>query len=194
ARRRVRHRGAGNIGRVGRFFPALHGAAVAQRPQAPAPATDARLPASSFPSRSDHDGPAQPHHARPPRSHQPSRAMAAGSRCLRLSVRALAEEGGEPITRSAEVKGGCATACGGGGDMLRGIAHLPVAHAGFGGAAPPSPASATSSEKSGVSMPKVVLFLPPYPGPALGPPLSLLCLASPLQQAGYEVKIIDAAV
>src|SRR5713226_5364488 len=43
-------------------------------------------------------------------------------------------------------------------------------------------------------MKRVVLFLPPYPGPVLGPPLSLLCLASPLQQAGYEVKIIDAAI
>src|SRR5712692_1786471 len=43
-------------------------------------------------------------------------------------------------------------------------------------------------------MKRVVLLLPPYPGPVLGPPLSLLCLASPLQQAGYEVKIIDAAI
>lgn len=41
---------------------------------------------------------------------------------------------------------------------------------------------------------KIVLFLPPYSGQALGPPLGLLSLASPLQQAGYEVKIIDAAI
>jgi anaerobic magnesium-protoporphyrin IX monomethyl ester cyclase len=38
---------------------------------------------------------------------------------------------------------------------------------------------------------KVVLFYPPYDGPPLGAPLSLLCLASPLLQAGFEVKIID---
>ena len=43
-------------------------------------------------------------------------------------------------------------------------------------------------------MKKIVLFLPPYSGPALGPPAGLLCLASPLRQSGYEVKIIDAAV
>lgn len=38
---------------------------------------------------------------------------------------------------------------------------------------------------------KVVLFYPPYDGPPLGAPLSLLCLASPLVQAGFDVKIID---
>jgi anaerobic magnesium-protoporphyrin IX monomethyl ester cyclase len=38
---------------------------------------------------------------------------------------------------------------------------------------------------------KVVLFYPPYDGPPLGAPLSLLCLASPLLQAGFSVKIID---
>jgi len=38
---------------------------------------------------------------------------------------------------------------------------------------------------------KVVLFYPPYDGPPLGAPLSLLCLASPLIQAGFEVKLID---
>ena len=38
---------------------------------------------------------------------------------------------------------------------------------------------------------KVVLFYPPYDGPALGAPLSLLCLASPLLQAGFDVKLID---
>ena len=43
-------------------------------------------------------------------------------------------------------------------------------------------------------MKKVVLFLPPYSGQALGPPLGLLCLASPLRQAGYDVKIIDGAI
>ncbi|PYU93883.1 MAG: B12-binding domain-containing radical SAM protein [Acidobacteria bacterium] len=43
-------------------------------------------------------------------------------------------------------------------------------------------------------MKKIVLFLPPYSGPALGPPAGLLCLASPLRQSGYDVKIIDAAV
>jgi radical SAM superfamily enzyme YgiQ (UPF0313 family) len=43
-------------------------------------------------------------------------------------------------------------------------------------------------------MPKVVLFLPPYSGEPLGPPAGLLCLASPLRDAGYDVRIIDAAV
>ncbi|HEY6339386.1 MAG TPA: radical SAM protein [Candidatus Sulfotelmatobacter sp.] len=38
---------------------------------------------------------------------------------------------------------------------------------------------------------KVVLFYPPYDGPPLGAPLSLLCLASPLFQAGFEVKLVD---
>jgi radical SAM superfamily enzyme YgiQ (UPF0313 family) len=41
---------------------------------------------------------------------------------------------------------------------------------------------------------KVVLFLPPYAGAPLGPPLGLLCLASPLRETGYEVKIIDASI
>ncbi len=44
------------------------------------------------------------------------------------------------------------------------------------------------------SMAKVVLFLPPYDGRPLGPPAGLLCLASPLLQAGHEVTIIDAAI
>ena len=38
---------------------------------------------------------------------------------------------------------------------------------------------------------KVVLFYPPYDGPPLGAPLSLLCLASPLIQSGFEVVLID---
>ena len=41
---------------------------------------------------------------------------------------------------------------------------------------------------------KVVLFLPPYSGPPLGPPVGLLSLASTLQQAGYEVKVIDGKI
>jgi len=36
-----------------------------------------------------------------------------------------------------------------------------------------------------------VLFYPPYEGRPLGAPLSLLCLASPLLQAGFEVKLVD---
>ena len=36
-----------------------------------------------------------------------------------------------------------------------------------------------------------MLFYPPYAGPPLGAPLSLLCLASPLLQAGFEVKLVD---
>jgi anaerobic magnesium-protoporphyrin IX monomethyl ester cyclase len=38
---------------------------------------------------------------------------------------------------------------------------------------------------------KVVLFYPPYDGPPLGAPLSLLCLASPLLHAGFDVKLVD---
>jgi anaerobic magnesium-protoporphyrin IX monomethyl ester cyclase len=41
---------------------------------------------------------------------------------------------------------------------------------------------------------KVVLFLPPYSGGLIGPPLSLLSLASPLRTAGFEVRIIDGAL
>lgn len=41
---------------------------------------------------------------------------------------------------------------------------------------------------------KVVLFYPPYGGPPLGAPLCLLTLASPLLQAGFDVKLIDAAI
>lgn len=41
---------------------------------------------------------------------------------------------------------------------------------------------------------KVVLFYPPYGGPPLGAPLCLLALASPLLQAGFEVKLVDAAI
>jgi radical SAM superfamily enzyme YgiQ (UPF0313 family) len=36
-----------------------------------------------------------------------------------------------------------------------------------------------------------VLFYPPYDGPPLGAPLSLLCLASPLLAAGFDVKLVD---
>ena len=38
---------------------------------------------------------------------------------------------------------------------------------------------------------KVVLFYPPYDGPPLGAPLSLLCLASPLIRSGFDVSLID---
>jgi anaerobic magnesium-protoporphyrin IX monomethyl ester cyclase len=37
-----------------------------------------------------------------------------------------------------------------------------------------------------------VLFYPPYDGPPLGAPLCLLALASPLLEAGFEVRLIDA--
>jgi len=36
-----------------------------------------------------------------------------------------------------------------------------------------------------------VLFYPPYDGAPLGAPLSLLCLASPLLQSGFDVKLVD---
>jgi anaerobic magnesium-protoporphyrin IX monomethyl ester cyclase len=41
---------------------------------------------------------------------------------------------------------------------------------------------------------KVVLFLPPYSGQVLGPPLGLLSLASSLRDAGYTPRIIDGAL
>jgi anaerobic magnesium-protoporphyrin IX monomethyl ester cyclase len=40
----------------------------------------------------------------------------------------------------------------------------------------------------------VVLFLPPYAGPVLGPPLGLLALAGAIRQAGFEPCIIDGAL
>ena len=41
---------------------------------------------------------------------------------------------------------------------------------------------------------RAVLFFPPYTGTALGPPMSLLSLAAPLEEAGYDVRLIDAAI
>lgn len=41
---------------------------------------------------------------------------------------------------------------------------------------------------------KVVLFFPPYAGQPLGPPLSLLSLASPLLQQGFQVSIVDGSI
>lgn len=41
---------------------------------------------------------------------------------------------------------------------------------------------------------KVILFLPPYAGKLLGPPLGLLSLASSLRAAGYQPRIIDGAL
>jgi anaerobic magnesium-protoporphyrin IX monomethyl ester cyclase len=41
---------------------------------------------------------------------------------------------------------------------------------------------------------KVILFLPPYAGKVLGPPLGLLSLAGSLRESGYEPCIIDGAL
>ena len=41
---------------------------------------------------------------------------------------------------------------------------------------------------------KVLLLYPSYDGPPLGPPLSLLSLASPLLEAGFHVRIVDGAI
>src|SRR5580700_2426030 len=41
---------------------------------------------------------------------------------------------------------------------------------------------------------KVILFLPPYAGPLIGPPLCLLSLAAPLREAGFEPIVIDGAL
>jgi anaerobic magnesium-protoporphyrin IX monomethyl ester cyclase len=53
-------------------------------------------------------------------------------------------------------------------------------------------ACATSAESSGSR--KVVLFLPPYSGKVLGPPLSLLSLAGSLRESGYHPCLIDGAL
>jgi radical SAM superfamily enzyme YgiQ (UPF0313 family) len=41
---------------------------------------------------------------------------------------------------------------------------------------------------------KVVLLYPAYDGPPLGPPLSLLSLASPLLDSGFRVSVLDSAI
>jgi anaerobic magnesium-protoporphyrin IX monomethyl ester cyclase len=41
---------------------------------------------------------------------------------------------------------------------------------------------------------KVVLFYPPYDGPPLGAPLSLLALAGPLLAAGFQVTLVDNVI
>ena len=41
---------------------------------------------------------------------------------------------------------------------------------------------------------KVILFYPPYDGPPLGAPLSLLSLAGTLREANFEVALVDAAI
>lgn len=41
---------------------------------------------------------------------------------------------------------------------------------------------------------KVILFYPPYDGPPLGAPLSLLSLVGTLREAAFEVVLIDAAI
>ena len=47
---------------------------------------------------------------------------------------------------------------------------------------------------TGAAARKVILFLPPYEGGTFGPPLGLLSLAASLREAGYNPKIIDAAI
>lgn len=41
---------------------------------------------------------------------------------------------------------------------------------------------------------RVILFLPPYAGKLLGPPLGLLSLAGSLREAGYQPVVIDGAL
>ena len=41
---------------------------------------------------------------------------------------------------------------------------------------------------------KIVLLYPSYDGPPLGPPLSLLSLASPLLEAGFRVRVVDGVI
>jgi len=51
-----------------------------------------------------------------------------------------------------------------------------------------------SDDFRGTSSRKVILFLPPYSGKVLGPPLSLLSLAGALREAGYIPCLIDGAL
>jgi anaerobic magnesium-protoporphyrin IX monomethyl ester cyclase len=41
---------------------------------------------------------------------------------------------------------------------------------------------------------RILLFLPPYLGPLMGPPLSLLSLAGTLREAGFETSVIDGSL
>ena len=41
---------------------------------------------------------------------------------------------------------------------------------------------------------RILLFQPPYEGKTFGPPLGLLSLAASLREAGFEARIIDAAI
>ena len=51
-----------------------------------------------------------------------------------------------------------------------------------------------SAAYPGVRSRKVILFLPPYAGRILGPPLGLLSLAGSLRDSGYEPRIVDGAL
>ena len=51
-----------------------------------------------------------------------------------------------------------------------------------------------SDQAAAPSRGKVILFYPPYDGPPLGAPLSLLSLAGTLREANFEVVLIDAAI
>ena len=68
------------------------------------------------------------------------------------------------------------------------IMSAPISITGVGRNAAPTP----RRRPAGGS--KVVLLLPPYSGPPLGPPVGLLSLAAALRQAGYRVRLIDGAV
>jgi radical SAM superfamily enzyme YgiQ (UPF0313 family) len=50
------------------------------------------------------------------------------------------------------------------------------------------------AQTTGAEHKKVVLLLPPYSGPPLGPPAGLLALAAVLREAAYPVTIIDGVV
>ena len=59
----------------------------------------------------------------------------------------------------------------------------------------PAPGSGSARRTLVPNAPKkVVLFYPPYDGPALGPPLCMLALAAPLLEQGFEVVLIDGAI
>ena len=93
-----------------------------------------------------------------------SRALASGSRFLRVSLRAVAERHSEPVARAAEAEGGCASCW----------------------------RPRWSHADGGVRAKSCCSCLPTRA--SAGPPLGLLSLAGSLREAGYGRCIIDGAL
>src|SRR5580698_7034549 len=105
------------------------------------------------------------------------------------------------MVHAAQAEGGCADVGGRGGHVLKRGARTPACRVethldtlsrcstGVGTSANAARRSACATNRK-----KVVLFLPPYAGKVLGPPLCLLSLAGSLREAGYEPCLIDGAL